>query len=399
MKSWPLMDLLKVLLRGKISLFFLAGVILSFAFSMAVILTTIGIMDGFKQNLKQALKSTNGDLILSYRPGFFEFNQDLEKIMLDRGLESYTQILQAEAFAVHDEQASGVAVRGVDGTFFKKHHALGAQLGPMEALVGEVLLEKLGLKLGQEFVIILGSGSEGVGGLPIPVRFKVKGLIDHGIYDKNLRFLYVRLDDLQRLMNRPGKINLMFLNVAPNPAMELETQILGLKSQLQMDLGSLYQLRPFWREFSGLLEAVEIEKVSISLILQIIVLISIFNIYALIFFIQEKRSRDLFLLRAIGLSQKRQQMLWVVFVLGLWAICCGVSWLMAWGLNHFFLNSKWLSLPGEVYNLTHLELALRPVDYLLVYSGALLWMVVIFLLGLWRAQAKSLISGLRKEFG
>ena len=55
-------------------------VIFSFAFSIAVILGTIGLMDGFEKSLKLGLKEGNGQVIIGHHEAPFNRGQTLKKI-------------------------------------------------------------------------------------------------------------------------------------------------------------------------------------------------------------------------------------------------------------------------------------------------------------------------------
>jgi len=71
MARLPLGSVFKIVLETKSSRRFLVGTIFSFAFSMSVILCTIGLMDGFELTLKQTLATANGDIKLTSSKGFF----------------------------------------------------------------------------------------------------------------------------------------------------------------------------------------------------------------------------------------------------------------------------------------------------------------------------------------
>jgi ABC-type lipoprotein release transport system permease subunit len=163
-------------------------------------------------------------------------------------------------------------------------------------------------------------------------------------------------------------------------------------------LGHSFYFKPYWKEFSSLLEAVRIEKVMISLILQLVVVISVFNILAMIIFINEKKSKELFLFKALGVSQKKMGHLWLELVLVMWAAACVLSVIFI----EFFkllLAKLWLfELPAEIYFMPRLELFLNWKDYGFVFLLALFWIFVITYLLLRKLMKKSLLEGLRQEF-
>jgi ABC-type lipoprotein release transport system permease subunit len=136
----------------------------------------------------------------------------------------------------------------------------------------------------------------------------------------------------------------------------------------------------------------------ISLILQLVVIISVFNILAMIIFINEKKSKELFLFKALGISQKSMGHLWLELVMVIWGMACILS---VFFIEFFklLLAKLWLfELPSEVYFMPRLQLFLSWTDYAFVFILALVWIFIITYLLLKKLKKKSLLEGLRQEF-
>ncbi len=92
-----------------------------------------------------------------------------------------------------------------------------------------------------------------------------------------------------------------------------------------------FQVEPYWAEYRTLIKAVEVEKTSISLVLQVIVIVAIFNVIAFIIFISEKKAQEFFLLRAFGLSLKQIGIFWRKLLVSMWffssILAVGLTWL------------------------------------------------------------------------
>ncbi len=376
---------------NKSTLKFLLGVIAGLAFSIAVILSTMGIMDGFVQSLNRGLKISMGDATMHSRSGFFVFDQELKKELQKAGVSETSGLVQSESFLIVDEESRGVLVKGIDSTY---GHLVGIpfQLNLNEVAIGIEIAKQYNLKLGKEIVLAFGRGNQEIKSLPLLVRLKVAQIITHGIYQKDSRLVYMRLDEIQKNLEFKSKINIVAMNI--NPEIKIENAL----SELRRKLGSNFYFQPYWKEFSTIVEAVKIEKVMISLILQLVVVISVFNILAMIIFINEKKSKELFLFKALGVSQKTMGNLWLQLVMVIWATACVLS---VFFIEFFklLLSKLWIfELPAEIYYMPRLELFLTWKDYGFVFLLALVWIFIITFILLRRMTKKSLLEGLRQEF-
>ncbi|MCF8058710.1 MAG: ABC transporter permease [Bacteriovoracaceae bacterium] len=392
----------KTLIWDRANFKFAIGVWLGLSFSIAVILSTIGIMDGFVSSMKKGLRQSNGDLYFYSRSGFFTLDTDTLKAIEGLDFKTITQSIESQAFLVVEGASKGVAVKGIEGDSFSK--LTGKDLNPEagKIIIGDELAEVMRLKIGDNVVLVLAKGNKSMEGLPLLKNFTVQGIVDHGIYQKDLRFAYLKKSELSQMLGVGDKVNMVAVNVADNlkeGASEKFESIINEKRFILEDiLGIDFRVKPFWYDFSSLLEAVEIEKFTIGLILQIIVIISIFNVLSFVTFLNEKKAREVFLFQALGLSSKALRRSWLYLVFILWVASCAFSLFFVVFFNYLLENLPLLSLPGDVYHLGRLSLSLELNDFILVFASALLWLLIIVAFSLYRMNKRSILYGLRKEF-
>ena len=391
----PYIAVFKIIMEGKSASRFLLGAVASFGFSIAVILCTVGLMDGFENTLKSGLNKSTGDLELYQGESFFVFDDQLKTVLDSHSELDYTPIIQAEAFIIGPRESKGTLVKGIVPASFSKVTGLPAKLSQGEILIGRELYQYLQLQNGDEVVLTFATNSQRNQGAPVLKEFKVKGFLEHGIYEKDLRFIYLHQTDLRQVLSlKENVFNTISLKFkAPIDASVIQEKASELEKELED-----YRIVPFWQDFQTLLDAVEVEKISISLVLQLIVVVAIFNVIAFIIFISEKKSQEFFLLRALGLNLQSVVKFWGVTVFGMWVASCLLSVVLARFFNFLLLNLPFFKLPGEIYVLSNLSLELGVEDYFLVFGLALVWMMVITLFALLRLKKKSLIYGLRQEF-
>lgn len=379
---------------------FAVGVLAGMAFSIAVILSTMGIMDGFDRSLKQGLKRSVGDVGMHSRYGFFTLNEDLRRKFDENEIQIFSALVQTESFLIYNEESRGVLVKGVDETYAEVV-GIPLALKAGEVAIGSEIAKINQINKGDEVVLAFAKGNVSLKSMPALERFRVAEVIKHGIYQKDSRLVYVRLDEVQRILELNRKVNMISFNV-PNSKNGTEPvnieRIEKFLPHLRQEFGNNYFFKPYWREFAPLIQAVKAEKVMISLILQMVVVISIFNILAFIIFINEKKSKELFLFKALGLSRKALSDLWMKLVLLMWGLSCVLSLVFVQIFKFALLKLSIFELPSEIYYMPRIELFLSWKDYLFVFALTLVWVLIITYYLLRRLKQKSLLEGLRQEF-
>lgn len=399
MRSGSYSSILKIVLHGRSAVNILLATVLSFTFSISVILGTFGLMDGFDHMLKMGLRHSSGDLLITHRRGFFPVNENLTHDIDVIHPKAIAPVIQSEAFALFQGQSRGVLVRGVEAENFSIVTGLDIKLEPESIVIGEELAKQFKVKIGDELALTLGRGNEAANALPGVKIFKVSGFIKHGIYQKDLRFVYLPRNDLAELLGVGDKVNLLIVGIQDfSKPLEDLGPILEAQKKVRKILDSDFIIKPFWNEYNFLIEAVKVEKFSISLILQLIVVVAVFNIIAFVIYIMEKKAQDFFFLRAVGLSLKSLMKFWFLSVLYIWAISCigahALSYLFNWGLQHL----SFLRIPGEIYVLSTLKIKLSLEAYATVYTLSFLWILLAVFVGYWRLKKRPIIQGLRQEF-
>jgi ABC-type lipoprotein release transport system permease subunit len=394
--------LVKVLLSEKSSYKFALIVVIGLSFSISVILGTIGIMDGFEHSLKKQLKSSVGDLVFYSKNGFFELNDEIKTELEILNIQNYSKLIQTEGFLLKDEVSKGVLIKGVVPETFNKVTGMSFKFDQPGIYIGDELLNFLDAKINDEIVLALAGGNKDVGGMPTLHRFKILNTISHGIYQKDMRIIYLNLPDLQQLMGVNDMVNVVSANI-PKQKISFEQnnshysdEVEDYQQRLYDRLGTQFSIRPFWYEFSSLIKAVKVEKTMISLILQLVVMISIFNVLAFIIYLNEKRSRELFLFKALGMSQANMNKAWLGMITIIWFLACLLSIVLVHIFNYILGNI--LSVPGDVYYLKSLSIALDIGDYSLVFIMTYIWIFTMAAMGLFKIRRQSILKGLRKEF-
>lgn len=377
---------------------FLIFVLFGLSFSIAVILSTMGLMDGFDVSLRKGLRQSAGEVVMLSQNGFFSMKPAYVEKFKEEGINQFSKVVQIESFLIFEDESRGVILKGIDNEY-SKVVGLDLSVGENSVAIGSEIAKINKVKPGDEIVLVFGKGNQEFKGMPALHRFKVEKIVNHGVYQKDARLIYAPIKDVQRIMDLNDRINTVSFNVPQGGKKQDDfTRIENKMQSLRNRFHEGFYFRPYWREFSSLIEAVKAEKVLISLILQIIVVISIFNVLAFIIFINEKKSKELFLFKALGLSKKAMGKIWLQLVGLIWLTSCPLAYLMVKFFGFLLLTLPFFELPAEIYYMPRIHLHLAWTDYAFVFLLSLFWIMLITFALLNKLRRKSLLEGLRQEF-
>jgi len=356
-------------------------------------------MDGFDHLLKTGLRHSSGDMTITSRKGFFPISNKFTEEIQKTSPMSVAKILQTEAFALYNEQTKGVVVRGIDGKDFSLATGVEVLFKEHDLVIGEELANVFGVGEGDEIALTFAKGNSSQDFLPTVQVFKIDHIVKHGIYQKDLRFVYLKREVLADILGMEDRVNSVIVTyINPNQKLDDLTVIQGKVEGLREKLSADFIVRPFWSEYAFLIEAVKVEKFSISLILQLIVIVAVFNIVAFVIYIMEKKSMEFFFLRAIGLTIKQLMWFWLISIFNLWILACVGAFFLTKVFNWSLANISYFQIPGEIYVLSSLQLILDGKAYYTVYGLSLIWIILAAAIGYWRFNKKSIMQGLREEF-
>ncbi len=391
-----LKDFLYLFYRDKPSRNFAFATVLGLSFSLSVVLTTLGLMDGFSSLLKEALNTGNGEIILTSKKGFFK-RSDLNFDELGQvGVEDHSFLIRTDSFIAADEdKGRAVLVFGVDESFKKINNKLDIP-EEGEILVGRKLADHLDINISDEVSLIFAGGRSSEKFLPNIQVFKVKQILDFKLNRFSERSVYANLKEIDDILQVDGKINSANLKVKQKfqNVDSIESIVTKLRSLYFFD----YKILPFWSEFGTFLRAVEFEKYMIAIVLSVIVIIAIFNCLTFIVYSKEKKSQEIFLLYAIGLSPKKFKYLWIIQNVLMWLVSLIISLGFVKLFDYLIQTLDIFELPGEVYQLSRLKVILSTNDLLIVGGFSLLFILFFTFITISNVGSKSLSQGLREEF-
>ena len=293
---------------GYISVFSCFSII-GIMIGVAAIIIVMSVMNGFREELTSRLIGINGHLnIFSYNDQIF---QNEIKLIKDSRLTNIKifPLVETQALLISTESSKGVYLRGYDNIDLNDNHFLNNKIvkgkifsdNSNDILIGYALANRLGLVVGEKVKIAIPKTDKTIfGNIP---RFKtliISGIFNIGMYEYDSNFVFTStIIPRKLLMIEDDSYNK--IEVLTQEPSNIEKIQLEINSKIKSINNQLYTLS--WKENnSSLINALNVEKNVMFLILTLIILVASMNIISgLIIFVKEK-NKDIAILKTIGLS-------------------------------------------------------------------------------------------------
>jgi lipoprotein-releasing system permease protein len=237
-------------------------------------------------------------------------------------------------------------------------------------LVGRELVKQTHLYTGEEVRIVSplsDYSNPDATGTPIPFNrdYRVAGIFYTGMYEYDLKYVYVTLDSLQEFLDRGDAVDGIEVRVK-NPD---DTD--AFVSQFQATFGTQYRVQD-WKELNrSLFSALKLEKIAMFLVLGIVILVASFSIVGNLIMVVVEKAREIALLKTLGASDVGVMQLFAIqgLMIGLigTALGVGTGLLGCWAGKRFGIP-----VSPDVYYIDRLPIHVDPMSVLAAASAGIL---------------------------
>jgi putative ABC transport system permease protein len=323
-----------------------------------------------------------------------------EKLLLDLQLEfpdlKFSPYVQSAVMARSGSKLEGGYIFGVNFQEEAKVNDVlqkaikGADIGNFDVLVGKSLKEGLNLHVNDKLMYIFTSVEPGgLSVTPRIKRFEIKAIFDSGLTAYDKAYSYTNLESLQKLLRIPSNQYDGIHIFSHNPRDDIK--------KIKEFLPSTTTVKGWWEDNVNFFAALELEKVSLFIVLMLIILIAAINIISSLLMTVMNRRSDIALLMSLGTtrSEIKKIFLYLGIVIGISGIFAGIllGFSGMWILSTFDI----VSLPKDVYPTTTLPLDLSTKDFFMIISGAFVIVIASSYYPAKKASEVDILTVLRNE--
>jgi lipoprotein-releasing system permease protein len=384
---------------------------LGLALGVAVLIVVLSVMNGFQQELRQRILSMTAHATLMGPDGTLkDWRRAREIALANDAVEAAAPYVEDQAMLVNGNRVSGALVRGVlpeeevrvsrIGEHLRSGRLEDLRAGRYNIVLGTALAQELGVKVGDQVVVVVAKGNTTpIGVVPRIRRFHVSGILDAGMYEFDRGLALVAMADaarLYRLGDGVTGVRLSFHDLFKAPL---------LVRDVALAVGDGFYVSDWTRKHANFFRSIELTKTIMFMILVLVVGVAAFNIVSTLVMIVKEKQSDIAILRTLGAGPRNILGIFIVqgAVIGLLGTLAGVVLgiilsnnleALVHGLEHI-LDTHFLD--AKVYFMSDLPAEVQAHDVWRIAGTAFALCCLSTLYPAWRAALTQPAEALRHE--
>jgi lipoprotein-releasing system permease protein len=389
-----------------IAVFSFLGIMLG----VATLIIVMSVMNGFRAELMGRILGLNGHLTIHAEASnsLRDFEFVTEAVAGMPGVVRANPIVEGQVMATANNTAAGVVVRGVRQSDLSTEGAIanGIRQGSMKdfsedsVAIGHRLARKLGLRLGDQLTLISPqSTATPFGTVPRLARYEIVAIFDVGMFEYDSSFVYMPLETAQVYFRLPDQASSVEVRLAEPEQARQAARMIGQR------LGPQYRLYDWQQANAHFVNALEVERNVMFLILTLIIVVAAFNIISSMIMLVKDKGRDIAILRTMGTARGTIMRVFVIAgaSIGVLGTGAGFALGLAFSLNIERIRQFLQSITGtelfsaEIYFLSKLPAKVDSTEVMYVVLMGLALSLLATLYPSWRAARLDPVEALRYE--
>lgn len=372
--------------------------VIGVAIGVMVLITALSMMNGMEKELRSALKGANSDLtVYSYSSDGFEWKKEstiVQRIKQLIDVKSYAPFTQHQAIIMGPHKSLVTILKGIDiinepkvsplhflvrtesfvvkrdnthsnqllsATELKKAQAILEDLKPhfeivknekgvnvkqrvTGIIIGSQLARNLKVGINDKVTIMsFETRMTPMGEVPRVKRFKIIGFYESGLMGYDEVFSLVDMGVAQKVFRMKDKIS--GLTIALNDELKAELY----RVELEDKIGYPYDFTTWMQQNKNMFATFQLEKMALSIILTLIILISSFLIVSSLIMLVIEKTKDIAILKAMGAKDSSIRKIFILqgSMIGLTGTIIGeiLGLLICWTISRFDI----IDIPAGVY--------------------------------------------------
>ncbi len=386
--------------------------IIGISLGVGAIIIVMSVMNGFRENLTERLLGINSHLNIYPNSSLISID-DINLIKNNIKKDKYKQIIESietQGLIINNNISRGVLIRGyniinndhylynkiVNGNLFNNNFN--------EIIIGDSIANLLKVSVGDELKIAIPKTDNTIlGNIPRFKTLQIIGIFDFGLYEYDSNLVFISYDLARRLLlideNYYNQIE--FYLDDHQKVDKLKNEINNIIDKNNLDLYSFS-----WKDKnSSLINALNVEKNVMFLILSLIIFVASMNIISgLIIFVKEK-NKDIGILKTLGMTNKSIVKIFfsIGIIIGIIGASLGVIIGVVFTVNLEYVQKILENLLNtelfaeEIYYLSSLPSEIKIEEIVVVYFTSLLISVLSTIFPALRSAKIDPINSIRNE--
>ena len=282
---------------------------LGIASSVAVLVVVMSVMNGFRTELINKIVNINGHILINpiNQEGIKDIDPIQEVLSEIDEVEKTIPMIEAQVLAMGETQSSGGLLRGVPANDISNIDIVSSNiisgnllgLSSEGAVIGSRLASALSLNVGDNITIMSPRGiSSPFGTIPRSYSYDISGIFEIGMTDYDSSVIFLDLSVVQKFLNLGNVAGVIQVFV------DKPSKSISYKEKIDSKLDKFDVISWDWTQTNAnLTEMLLVERNVMFLIFALLLVITGLNIVSGLIILVKDRSREISILRAMGMNK------------------------------------------------------------------------------------------------
>ena len=346
----------------------------------AVLIIVLSVMNGFENELQKRILGVIPHVTLESSGGFKDIENISKSISDHNDVVAVAPFLSSQVVINNRDVSKGVFIKGTSAQDEISIIPDNMLIGEVESLedgsniiLGDSLAYELNVAVGDSVNLLNIDQSNPLIGVPRVVAFKVVGVFSVGSeVDQN--YALISSNSFLKLIKPKNGIGLELKvqNV-------LEARNIGRAIIEKLDTTNYIKMTSWDQSYGGLFRAVQLEKIMVSLLMSLILLVAILSLLMSVNNLVKTNEKEIAILRTIGYSKWDIQSIFIQLILTI-----GIFGIFFGNLLGFFLASnitEFLNFLSQIFNISMLDVYYLDYFPSIISVEQIIWInIITFLL-------------------
>ena len=346
----------------------------------AVLIIVLSVMNGFENELQKRILGVIPHVTLESSGGFKDIENISKSISDHNDVAAVAPFLSSQIVINNRDVSKGVVIKGTSAQDEISIIPDNMLIGEVELLedgsniiLGDSLAYELNVAIGDSVNLLNIDQSNPLIGVPRVVAFKVVGVFSVGSeVDQN--YALISSNSFLKLIKPKNGIGLELKvqNV-------LEARNIGRAIIEKLDTTNYIKMTSWDQSYGGLFRAVQLEKIMVSLLMSLILLVAILSLLMSVNNLVKTNEKEIAILRTIGYSKWDIQSIFIQLILTI-----GIFGIFFGNLLGFFLASnitEFLNFLSQIFNISMLDVYYLDYFPSIISVEQIIWInIITFLL-------------------
>ena len=282
---------------------------LGIASSVAVLVVVMSVMNGFRTELINKIVNINGHILINpiNQEGIKDIDPIQEILSEIDEVEKTIPMIEAQVLEMGETQSSGGLLRGVPANDISNIDIVSSNiisgnllgLSSEGAVIGSRLASALSLNVGDNITIMSPRGiSSPFGTIPRSYSYDISGIFEIGMTDYDSSVIFLDLSVVQKFLNLGNVAGVIQVFV------DKPSKSISYKEKIDSKLDKFDVISWDWTQTNAnLTEMLLVERNVMFLIFALLLVITGLNIVSGLIILVKDRSREISILRAMGMNK------------------------------------------------------------------------------------------------